>query len=154
MSTAPTTATRLAALEARVAELEAIDARLIHAMSRFTAIFDNHFLAITELMVDEFTARDQETAATTAELEAAIRSRAPRGFKFPITVHQTVVSPVTIVKNTWRKPLDEHTWRLWGEHLRYISGLAETHQLILKRNGMVDEQPAPVRRTEYGLQSR
>ena len=143
MSTAPTTATRLAALEARVAELEAIDARLIHAMSRFTAIFDNHSLAITELIVDEFSTRDQEAAQTQAELEAAIRGRAPRGFKFPITVHETVVSPVTVIKNTFRKPLDEHTWSRWGEHLRYISGLAETHQIILKKNGMIPEELPP-----------
>ena len=82
MST-PTTAARLAALEARVAELEAINARLIACVSRFTAMFDDHSLAITEWAVEEFTARDQEAAETTAELEAAIRSRAPRGFKIP-----------------------------------------------------------------------
>ena len=69
---AATTATRLAALEARVAQLETINARLIACVSRFTAIFDNHSLAITEWAVDEFTARDQEAAQTQAELEAAI----------------------------------------------------------------------------------
>ena len=75
MSTAPTTATRLAALEARVAELEMINSRLVDCMSRFTAIFDTHSLALTEWAVDEFSTRDQEAAQTQAELEAAIRKR-------------------------------------------------------------------------------
>ena len=145
-----TTTTRLAALEAKVEAqatqieaLEAINSRLVQCMSRFTAIFDNHSLAITELMVDEFLTRDQEAAQTQAELEAAIMSRAPRGFKFPITVHQTVVSPVTVIKNTFRKPLDAQTWERWGSHLRYLSGLAETHQIILKKNGLIPEEPPP-----------
>jgi hypothetical protein len=124
------TASRLAALEARVAHLEAINSRLVSAMSRFMTILDDRSLAFTEWAVEEFTTRDEETAQTRDELEIAIRSRAPRGFKFPTTVHETVVSPVTIIKNTFKKPYSEQTLDRWGEQLRYISGLAETHQLI------------------------
>ncbi len=134
---------KIDALEARVTQLETINARLIACVSRFTALLDNHSLALTEWAVDEFTARDTEAAQVQVELEAAIMSRAPRGFKFPITVHQTVVSPVTVIKNTFRKPLDAQTWERWGSHLRYLSGLAETHQIILKKNGLIPEEPPP-----------
>ena len=85
--TAPTTAARLAALEARVTQLETINSRLIDVASRLMSMLDERTL----FAVEELAERDSEAAATTAELAAAIRSRAPRGFKIPITIHETIV---------------------------------------------------------------
>jgi uncharacterized coiled-coil protein SlyX len=134
-ATTTTTAARLAALEARVATqatqieaLETINARLIHAMSRFTAIFDNHSLAITELMVDEFSTRDQEAAQTAAELAAAIRSRAPRGFKIPITV----------VENVFRRPDDRTYFRSWTLALHNLEWRGGRLESLLLRKGLID----------------
>jgi hypothetical protein len=129
------TTTRLAALEAKVEAqaaqieaLETINSRLVQCMSRFTAIFDNHSLAITELMVDEFLTRDQETAQTRAELEAAIRSRAPRGFKIPITV----------VENVFRRPDDRTYFRSWTLALHNLEWRGGRLESLLLRKGLID----------------
>jgi hypothetical protein len=132
---APTTAARLAALEAKVEAqatqieaLEAINARLVQCMSRFTAMFDNHSLSITEFVVDEFLTRDQEAAATTAELEAAIRSRAPRGFKIPITV----------VENVFRRPDDRTYFRSWTLALHNLEWRGGRLESLLLRKGLIN----------------
>jgi hypothetical protein len=86
MSDADTIA-RISALEARITALETTNARLVDVASRlFDLIGDRTLFA-----VEEFVERDVETAETTIELASAISSRAPRGFKFPITVHETIV---------------------------------------------------------------
>ena len=95
------TAARLRALEAKVAALETINARLIACVSRFTAMFDDHSLAITEWAVEEFTARDEEAVQTQAELAAAIRSRAPRRV------------PITVIENVFRKEDDREHFLSW-----------------------------------------
>jgi hypothetical protein len=93
------TAARLRALEAKVAALETINARLIACVSRFTAMFDDHSLAITEWAVDEFSTRDQEAAQTQAELEAAIRKRGR--------------IPITVIENVFRKEDDREHFLSW-----------------------------------------
>jgi hypothetical protein len=125
---APTTAARLRALEARVTQLETINARLIACVSRFTAMFDDHSLAITEWAVEEFTARDQEAAQTQAELEAAIRSRAPRGFKIPITV----------VENVFRRPDDRTYFRSWTLALHNLEWRGGRLESLLLRKGLIN----------------
>jgi hypothetical protein len=119
------TAARISALEARVAELETVNARLVEVANRLFCLIENRTL----WAVEEFVERDEKTAQTRDELETAIRSRAPRGFKFPITV----------VKQIFKKPADEETFHRWCAQLRHISGLAEVHQLVLQRNGMIAE---------------
>jgi uncharacterized coiled-coil protein SlyX len=131
MSATTTTAARLAALEARVATqatqieaLETINARLIHAMSRFTAIFDNHSLAITELMVDEFSTRDQETAQTRAELEAAIRKRGR--------------IPITVIENVFRKEDDRDHFLSWITALHNLEYRGGELELLLLKKGIIN----------------
>jgi hypothetical protein len=86
MSAADTTA-RLRALEAHIAALETTNARLVDVASRLFDLVSDRTLWTAE----EFAERDGAAAQTQAEIETAIRSRAPRGFKFPITVHETIV---------------------------------------------------------------
>lgn len=118
-------AARLRALEAKVGQLETINARLIDVASRLFDLIGDR----TEWVSEELAERDGEAAETQVALETAIRSRAPRGFKFPITV----------IKQTFKKPADEETFHRWCAQLRHISGLAEVHQLVLQRNGMIAE---------------
>jgi hypothetical protein len=88
------TAARLRALEAkidaqtaRITALETINSRLVDATSRlFDLIADRTLWAAEELVsVDERVTEEAEIR------EAAVRSRAPRGFKFPVVVHETIV---------------------------------------------------------------
>jgi carbamoylphosphate synthase large subunit len=81
------TAARISAVEARVAALEAINVRLVGATTRLFDLLADRVLWATEELIE----RDIETAETQVELEAKIRSRAPKGFRFPVVVHSTVV---------------------------------------------------------------
>jgi hypothetical protein len=119
------TAGRISALEAKVAQLEMANSRLIDVASRLFDLVSDRTLWTAE----EFAERDGAAAETQAEIETAIRSRAPRGFKFPITV----------IKQTFKKPADEETFHRWCAQLRHITALAEVHQLVLQRNGMIAE---------------
>lgn len=68
-----TTAARLRDLEARVAELETINARLVAVMGRFLTMLDERTLIATEAQVELEVAIANEAV----ERETAVRSRAP-----------------------------------------------------------------------------
>jgi hypothetical protein len=123
---AATTAARLAALEARVTQLETINARLIACVSRFTAMFDDHSLAITEWAVEEFTARDQEAAQTQAELEAAIRKRGR--------------IPITVIENVFRKEDDREHFLSWITALHNLEWRGGELELLLLRKGIINKE--------------
>jgi hypothetical protein len=119
------TAARLAALEAKVAQLETANARLVDVASRFFDLIADRTL----WAVEEFVARDQEAAETQVELETAIRSRAPRGFKFPVVVHETIVE---------NQP--KHFWVMNG--YRQMMSLSRITRLeyLLEKKGVISSQ--------------
>jgi hypothetical protein len=90
----PTTTTCLAALEAQVqaqarqiAELQTSNARLVDVSARLFDLIADRTLWATEELVSV----DQRVTEEAEIREAAVRSRAPRGFKFPVVVHETIV---------------------------------------------------------------
>jgi hypothetical protein len=66
---------KIEAQSKRIAELETVNSRLVACMGRFMSMLDERLLLATEVQV---------------ELETAIQSKASRGFRFPITVVNTV----------------------------------------------------------------
>jgi hypothetical protein len=117
------TAARLRALEAKVAQLETANGRLIDVTSRLFDLIENRTLWATE----EFVERDSEAAATTAELVTAIRSRAPRGFKIPITVHEYV----------YKSPEDREAFLSWITALNNLDWRGGSLELLLEKKGII-----------------
>jgi hypothetical protein len=129
------TAARLRALEAkidaqtaRITMLEAVNSRLIACVSRFTAMFDDHSLAITEWAVEEFTARDEEAVQTQAELAAAIRSRASRRI------------PITVIENVFRKEDDREHFLSWITALHNLEWRGWKLESLLLKKGLIDNE--------------
>ena len=92
---------RLAALEAKVAALETVTERLIEVANRLATMIGERTLLAAETQVE----LEEKIESEATELATAIRSRAPRGFKFPITIHQTVVE---------NRPRDFWAWHLYN----------------------------------------
>jgi hypothetical protein len=119
-------AARISALEAKVAQLESINARLIEATSRLFDLVADRTEWVSEWVSEELTARDEETAETTIGLASAISSRAPRGFRFPITVHETIVE---------NRPSDFwvfHNYRMEKAVMRTVN-----LEILLERKGVI-----------------
>jgi hypothetical protein len=119
-----TTTARLAALEARVSQLETINSRLIDVAARLMSMIDERTL----FAVEELAERDSEAAATTAELATAIRSRAPRGFKIPITVHEYI----------YKSPEDREAFLSWIVALNNIERRGWKLETILAAKGIIN----------------
>ena len=118
------TAARLRALEARVAQLETVNSRLIDVASRLMSMLDERTL----FAVEELAERDERAAETTAELVTAIRSRAPRGFKVPIAVHEYV----------YKSPEDREAFLSWIVALNNIERRGWKLETILAAKGIIN----------------
>jgi hypothetical protein len=126
MSTAKDTLARISALEARITALETTNARLVDVASRLFDLVANRTEWVSEWVSEELAERDGEAAATTVELASAISSRAPRGFRFPITVHETIVE---------NRPSDFwvfHNYRMEKAIMRSVN-----LELLLERKGVI-----------------
>jgi hypothetical protein len=124
MKTANDNLDKINALEARVTQLETINARLIACVSRFTAMFYDHSLAITEWAVEEFTARDTEAVQTQAELKAAIRKRGR--------------IPITVIENVFRKEDDRDHFLSWITALHNLEYRGGELELLLLKKGIIN----------------
>jgi hypothetical protein len=116
------TAARIDALEARVAQLETANARLVDVASRLFDLVADRTLWVTE----ELAERDGAAAQTAAELAAAIRSRAPRRI------------PITVIENVFRKEDDREHFLSWITTLHNLEWRGGKLESLLLRKGLID----------------
>jgi hypothetical protein len=116
------TAARINALEARVAQLETANARLVDVASRLFDLVADRTLWVTE----ELAERDGAAAQTAAELAAAIRSRAPRRI------------PITVIENVFRKEDDREHFLSWITALHNLEWRGGKLESLLLRKGLID----------------